>query len=87
MRNHLTLVLRPTKKPALLVSMCTVQTAHGVTRPLDRLVTEYLTCAIIFGPLHLVSYSYHDPHRCTPCRTCHLYTTRQANTILHMKQR
>jgi hypothetical protein len=87
MRNHSTLVLRPTKKLALLVSTCTVQIAHGVTRPLDRLVTEYPTCATISGPLHLVSYSYHDPRRCTPCRTCHLYSMRQANTILHMKQR
>jgi hypothetical protein len=34
-----------------------VQTAHGATRPLDRLATEYLTCATISDPLHQVSYS------------------------------
>jgi hypothetical protein len=76
-----------TKKPALLVSTCTVQTAHDVTRPLDRPAIEYPTCATIPSPLHQVSYSYHDPHRCTPCRTCHLHTTRQANTILYKIQR
>jgi hypothetical protein len=37
-------------------------------------------------PLHHVSYSFHDPHHCTPCLTCHLHTTRQANVILQMKQ-
>jgi hypothetical protein len=64
-----------------------VQTAHGATRPLDRPATEYPTCATIPGPLHQVSYSCHGPRRCTPCRTCHLHTTRQANAILQMKQR
>jgi hypothetical protein len=29
-----------------------------------------------------VSYSYHGPRRCTSCCTCHMYITRQANTIL-----
>jgi hypothetical protein len=76
-----------TKKLALLISTCTVQTAHGATRPLDRPATEYLTYATILGPVHHVSYSYHDHHRCTSYRTCHLHTTRQANMILQMKQR
>jgi hypothetical protein len=76
-----------TKKHVLHVSMCMVQTTHGATQPLDRPATEYPTCATIPGPLHQVSYSCHDPHRCTPCRTCHLHTTRQANMILQMKQR
>jgi hypothetical protein len=44
-----------------------VQTAHGTTQPLDRPTIEYPTCATISGPLHQVSYSCHDPHRCTPC--------------------
>jgi hypothetical protein len=74
-------------KHALLVSTCTVQTAHGATRPLDRPTTEYPTCATIPSSLYQVSYSYHDPRRCMPCRTCHLHSTRQANTILKMKQR
>jgi hypothetical protein len=52
------------------------------TRHLDHSATEYQTYAIIPGPLHQVSYSCHDPRRCTPCRTCHLHTMRQANTIL-----
>jgi hypothetical protein len=42
-----------------------VQTAHGATRPLDCPATEYPTCVTIPGPLHQVSYSYHDPRRCT----------------------
>jgi hypothetical protein len=63
-----------------------VQIAHDATRSLDRLATEYPTCVIILDPLHQVSYSFHDPHRCTACRTCHLRTTRQANTIFQMKQ-
>jgi hypothetical protein len=64
-----------------------VQTAHDATRPLDRPTTEYSTCVTIPNPLHQVFYSCHDPRRCTPCRTCHLHTTRQANVILQMKQR
>jgi hypothetical protein len=76
-----------TKKHMLLVSICIVQTTHSVTQPPDRPAIEYPTYAIIPGSLHLISYSCHDPHRCPPCRTCHLHTTRQANMILHMKQR
>jgi hypothetical protein len=76
-----------TKKPVLLVSTCTMYTAHGATRPLDRPATEYPTCANIPGPLHQISYSSHDPRRCMPCCTCHLHTMRQANAILQMKQR
>jgi hypothetical protein len=34
-----------TKKHAIIVSLCTVQTTHGITRPPDRPATEYLTCA------------------------------------------
>jgi hypothetical protein len=82
-----TLVLRLNQETCALVSMCTVQTVHGVTRPLDHRATEYLTCATIPSPLHQVSYSYHNPHHCTPCCTCHLHTTRQANMILQTKQR
>jgi hypothetical protein len=66
----------------LLISTCTVQTAHGASRPLDHPATEYPTCATIPDPLHQVSYSCHDPRRYTSCRTCHLHTTRQANTII-----
>jgi hypothetical protein len=35
--------------------------------------------------LHQGFYSYHDPRRWPSCRTCHLHTTRQANTILYKK--
>jgi hypothetical protein len=28
-----------------LISLCTVQTTHNATRPLDRLAIEYPTCA------------------------------------------
>jgi hypothetical protein len=63
-----------------------VQIAHGVTRSPDHPTIEYLTCVTIPGPLHQVSYSFHDPSHCLSCRTCHLHTTRQANTILLMIQ-
>jgi hypothetical protein len=76
-----------TKKPALLITTCMVQTTHSITRALDRLATDYPTCATNTSPLHQVSYSYHDPHQCLPCRTYHLHTTRQTNAILQMKQR
>jgi hypothetical protein len=66
------------KKPALLVSTCMVQTTHSVIRLLDHPTIEYPTCATIPDPLHQVSYSYHDPCRCTPCRACHMHTTREA---------
>jgi hypothetical protein len=49
--------------------MCTVQTVHNATRPLDHPTTEYLTCVTIHSPLHQVSYSWHNSHHCTPCRT------------------
>jgi hypothetical protein len=40
------------KKLMLLVSSCTVQTAHNATWHLDRSITEYPTCATIIDPLH-----------------------------------
>jgi hypothetical protein len=89
------LVLRP--KPSTLVlrlnqeirsskSPCARCRLHTVSPDLGRLATEYPTCATILGPLHQVSYSWHDPRRCTSCSTCHLHTTRQVNTILHTIQ-
>jgi hypothetical protein len=81
------LVLRlnqETCDPCLLMH-CVDHTQHH--RPPDRPVTEYLTCATIPNPLYQVSYSYHNLHRCPSCRTCHLHTVRQANTILHKNQR
>jgi hypothetical protein len=72
-----TLVLRlnqETRTPRLHV--------HSADRTRRHPTTEYPTCATILGPLHQVSYSYHDPRCCTSCRTYHLHTTRQANMIL-----
>jgi hypothetical protein len=59
-----------TKKLVLLVSTCMMQTAHSVTWALDFPAIEYPTCATISDPLHQVSYSFHDPHRCPPYHTC-----------------
>jgi hypothetical protein len=53
-----------TKKPMICITSCRVQTANSVTWPSDCPVTEYPTCATIPDPLHQVSYSCHDPHRC-----------------------
>jgi hypothetical protein len=71
----------------ILFSTCTVQIVHNATRPLDRSATEYPTYATILVPLHQISYSCHDLHRCTSYRTYHLHTTRQTNTILHMNMK
>jgi hypothetical protein len=76
-----------TRKRTLLISTCTVLTPHNATRPLDHPTIEYPTCATILDPLHQVSYSCHDPHRCTPCRTYHLHTTRQATHDSSTKQK
>jgi hypothetical protein len=59
-----------------------VQTKDGVIQPLNQPAIEYPTFTTILDPLQQVSYSCHDPRRCTPCRTYHLHTTRQANVIL-----
>jgi hypothetical protein len=48
---------------------------------------EYHINVTITDPLHQVSYSYHDPRRCPSRRICHLHITRQANTILHAKNK
>jgi hypothetical protein len=44
-RNHRLWFWGLTKKPALLISLCTVQTTHSVTWPLNHSATEYPTCA------------------------------------------
>jgi hypothetical protein len=56
---------------------------HPISRSSSHRVPDM--CIIILGPLHQVSYSWHDPYRCPPCRTCHLHSTRQANTILRIR--
>jgi hypothetical protein len=64
-----------TKKPTLLVSLCMVQTAHSVSRPLDHPVTEYLTCTWSSPVLYtksptpnsiLVTARHIAPVTCTP---------------------
>ncbi len=39
--------------------------------------TKYPTYATIPGPLHQVSYSYHDPHHCPPCAPAHHKTSKR----------
>jgi hypothetical protein len=56
------------------------------TRAPHHLVHGADLCLTIPGPLHRVSYSCLISHRCPPGYTCHLHTSRQANTFLHMKQ-
>jgi hypothetical protein len=82
--NSSTLVLRPnqeTHAPRLLVYSADCTQRHPTSRSSDHRVPGM--CLTILGPLHQVSYSCHDPHRYLPYHTCHLYTTRQANVILH----
>jgi hypothetical protein len=51
--NHRPWFWGQTKKPALLVSSCTVQIAHNITRPPDRPAIEYL----IYAWLSLILYT------------------------------
>jgi hypothetical protein len=44
-RNHRPWFWGWTRKSVLLDSLCTMDTAHIITQPLDRLATKYLTCA------------------------------------------
>jgi hypothetical protein len=52
--------------------MCQLQTTHDVTRPLDCPTTEYLICATIPDPLHLVSYFCHPTSRLSDHRVSDL---------------
>jgi hypothetical protein len=72
-----TLVLRlkqVTCAPALLVHGTDRIQRHPTSRSSDHRVPDM--CLIIPGPPHQVSYSCHNSHRCPPCHTCHLHTTR-----------
>jgi hypothetical protein len=77
------MVLRPNQEtctPCLLVHGADHKQHHPISWSSSHLVPNiFLT---IPSGLHRVSYSCHDPHRCPPCRTCYLHTTRQANMIL-----
>jgi hypothetical protein len=79
--NSSTLVLRlnqETRAPHLHVHGVDRRQRHPTSRSPDHQVHDL--CLTIPGPLHHIS---HDPHRCSPCHTCHLHTTRQVNVILH----
>jgi hypothetical protein len=83
-----TLVLRlnqETRAPLLLVHSADHTECHPTSRSSGHWVPDM--CLTIPGPLQQVFYSSHDPHRYPSCRTCHLHITRQANTIVHTKQR
>jgi hypothetical protein len=82
-----TLVLRlnqETRASSLHVSDADRTRHHPTSRPSGHRVPDLCDHP---GPLHQVSYFCHGPHRCTSCRTYHIHTTRQANTILWTKQR
>jgi hypothetical protein len=84
--NPPTLVLRLSQEtcaPHLLVHSTDRTQCHPTSRSSDHQVPDL--CLTISGPLHQVSYSFHDPHRCPPYHTYHLHTTRQANVILHTR--
>jgi hypothetical protein len=57
---------------------------HLTSRPSGHWVPEL--CLTIPSPLHQVSYSCLDPHRCPPCCPYHLHTMRQTNMIPHTNQ-
>jgi hypothetical protein len=73
-----------TYAPRLLVHGTDCTRCHPTSRSSGHQVPEL--CLTIPSPLHQVTYSCLDPRRYLPCLTCHLHTTRQANTILHMNQ-
>jgi hypothetical protein len=79
-----TLVLRPNQEThahRLLVHGADLIRCHPTSQSSGHRVPDL--CFTIPGPLSQVSYSFHDPHHCLSCRTCHLHITRKANTILH----
>jgi hypothetical protein len=85
--NPTTSVLRlnqETRAPCLLVHGADRTRHHSTSRSSNHQLSDL--CLTILGPLHQVSYSCHDPHRCPPSRTYHLHTTSQANVILHMNK-
>jgi hypothetical protein len=76
------------KKLTLLVSMCTVQTAHGITRPPDRPATKYSNCVWPSPVLCnrsptpatiLISTRYVAPTRCTLRDMQTWFSTRNKN--------
>jgi hypothetical protein len=71
--------------PRLLVHGTNHTQHHPISQSSSHWVPDL--CLTIPNPLHQVCYSCHDPYHCPPCCTCHLHTTRQANAILHTKQR
>jgi hypothetical protein len=82
--NLTTLVLRLNQEihaPRLLVHGTDRTRRHPTYRSSGQRVSDL--CLIIFDSLHHVFYSCLNHHRCPPCRTYHIHTTRQANTILH----
>jgi hypothetical protein len=60
--------------------MCTVQTAHGITRPPDHPATEYPTCVTI-----PVLYTRSSTHATILVVVCHAAPA--TCTVLHMIQR
>jgi hypothetical protein len=85
--NLMTLVLKlnqETRTSHLLVHGEDRTQCHPTYRSFHHRVPDL--CLTIPGPLHHVSYSCLDPHRCPPCRTYHLHITRQVNTFLHMNR-
>jgi hypothetical protein len=91
-------ILRPNReKPSMLVLRTNQEThapyllVHGADRtqhhPISRSSGHQVPdlCLTIPDPLHLISYSCHDPRCYPPCRTYHQHTRRQANTILHTR--
>jgi hypothetical protein len=85
-RNSSTFVLRfkqETRAPRLHVHGIYRIRHHPTSQSLSHRVSNL--CLIIPGPLHQISYSYHNHHHCLSCRTCYLHTTRQVNVIPHTK--
>jgi hypothetical protein len=77
-----------TKKPTLLISLCTVQTTHSVTGPLDRPATKYTTCVwpspVLCNrsptPAMILIADYHATHiTCTPWDKQTQFSTRIDN--------
>jgi hypothetical protein len=74
-----------TKKYVLLVHGADHTRYHLTSWSSSHRVSDL--CLTIPNPLHQIFYSCLDPHRYSPYRTYHQHTMRQANTILHTKQR
>jgi hypothetical protein len=83
--NYLPWFWGTTKKSVLLVHGADHTRCHLTSWSFSHRVSDL--CLTILNPLYQISYSCLDPRRYSSYHTYHQHIMRQANTILHTKQR